>query len=155
MKKIIVLILLFFPVLAVAEEKSINPAKELTGNQREYYVKIFNYVMEHVKPPEAFNWNSSVAKGNIKAGEEYLSKSKAQCRDFTETFEISGQLGRSEGTACKRDGNNGWCRISGENPRTCALENPEGITDKIMNDVDSVLGKSSEMMRNAKDWWGR
>ncbi len=155
MKKYATLLLLLFPISAMAENEVATPYSQLSGKQREYYAKVFNYVMDNVKEDQAFNWDAKTGKGTITAGKEYISKSKSLCRDFTETYEIGEKKGEIKASACKRDGNNGWCRITDENPHTCALEEPKGFIDSVTQDVDSALGKGNEMIRNTKDWWHR
>ncbi len=156
MKKIFYfLFLLLLPVHVFAASKNLTPNSGLTGKQQLYYINVFNYVMDNIKVGESFHWDAGTGKGDIKVGEEYVSKSKAICRDFTETFEINNEAGKSQGAACKRDNNNGWCRLKNEDAHTCLLEEPAGITDKIIDSVEDTLGKSNEMIRNTKDWWNR
>ncbi|MEQ1789450.1 MAG: hypothetical protein ABL857_03295, partial [Rickettsiales bacterium] len=118
-----------------------------------YYFNIFYYTMDNIKAGESFHWESGTAKGDIRVGKKYTSKSKVVCRNFIETFTVKGKAGRSEGAACKRSGNDGWCRLKHEDVHNCALEPPRTTTDKILNDVDSTLGKSGEMLRKAGSWW--
>ena len=136
-----------------AENKKSTPYSDLTGKQRAYYINVFNYVMDNIKADESFHWDAGTGKGDIKVGKDYISKSKAVCRDFTETFEINNELGKSNGVACRRDNGNSWCRLKKEDAHTCVLEEPQGITDKIINNVESTLGQGDEIIRNSKDWW--
>ncbi len=149
------LFLLLLPSEVFAENKNLTPNSELAGKQHIYYINVFNYVMDNIKAGESFHWDAGTGKGDIKVGEEYVSKSKAICRDFTETFEINNQTGKSNGAACKRDNSKSWCRLKDEDAHTCALEEPEGMTDKIIDGVENTLGKGNEMIRNTKDWWNR
>lgn len=111
--------------------------------------------MENVKEGNSFKWNVSVGNGEIFVGKIYLSKSKSMCRDFKEIFAIGENKGKIEGVSCKRDGNNGWCRLKKENAHTCALEEPQGFFDQITNDFESTVNQSSEWWRGTKDWWYR
>mgnify|MGYP001591778159 FL=1 len=150
------LFLLLLALPAFAEDSNITTENELTGKQRIYYIRVFNYTMDNIKANESFHWDAIPNKGDIHVGEEYISKSKALCRDFTETFEINKKAEKRSGTACKRDGNNGWCKLKNtDKASTCALEEPQGITDKVINNIESTLGTGGEMLRNTKDWWGR
>lgn len=156
MKKLLLcLFFLLLPINVWAVESNTTPSDELEGKQRDYYLRVFNYTMDNSKDNKAYHWETGAAKGDIRVSKEYISKSKSLCRNFTETFKIDGQVGKSEGAACKRDGNNGWCRLKHEDAHTCALEEPQGVADKLMNDAEGALGKGNEMIRNTKDWWNR
>lgn len=156
MKKFLLcLFFLLLPINVWAIVTNAAPTSKLDGKQRDYYLRVFNYVMDNIKNDEPYHWESNKEKGDIRVGEEYISKSKSLCRNFTETFVIDNQSGKSEGAACKRDGNNGWCRLKNTDAHTCALEEPEGFTDNLINDAEGVLGKGNEMIRNTKDWWNR
>lgn len=144
-----------FSSYSFAEEQVATPYELLTDKQRAYYVKVFNYVMDNIKSEQSFDWDARTGKGSIRVGEEYASKSKSLCRDFTETYEIGDKKGEIKGSACKRDNGNGWCRITGSNPHTCSLEEPQGFIDSVTSDVDNALGKGNEIIRNTKDWWRR
>jgi hypothetical protein len=105
---------------------SVLPA-ELSGlasAEKSYYEKVFDYSMDVMKPNEAYTWKSYGGSGNITPGELFLSKSKAKCRTFGENFNIGERTGAAEGVACKRDGNDGWCRLKKDNALTCAMETP-------------------------------
>lgn len=147
------LFFLLLPASAWAGEKT-TPYNGLTGKQHEYYLRVFDYTMDNIPAEKPFHWDAITASGNIRVSEKYISKSQASCRNFSETFVINNIQGADEGVACKRDGK-GWCRLKNENAHTCALEEPQGITDKILGDVDKVVGSSKEMMRSTRDWFGR
>ncbi len=155
MKALFILLILSLPFQAMARGSYLNPSTELSGKQREYYIKTFNYAMNNVKDEKPYQWKVGTAKGEIRIGKEYISKSKSLCRNFTETFVIDDQTGTSEGAACKRDGNNGWCRLKNTDAHTCALEEPEGTFEKFTNDAEGTLDKGNEIIRNTKDWWNR
>lgn len=127
----------------------------LNEYQRDYYFRVFDYTMDNIKAGKSYHWDARVAKGDIAVGEKYLSKSQSICRNFTEIFEVGKQAEKNEGVACKRNGGNGWCKLKYQDARTCALENPQNTTDKMLNDTDSVLDKGEEFLRNTKDWWNR
>lgn len=155
MNKLFLLCLLLMPASLWAETYVGSPANLLAGNQREYYQRIFNYVMENYKDEKPYEWKSGAEKGSILVSKQYISKSKSLCRNFSESFVVNGEAGKYEGVTCKREGNNGWCRLKNDNARTCALEEPEGTVDKIMRDADGAMDKSNEFIRNTKDWWNR
>jgi hypothetical protein len=131
-----------------------TPSNGLAGKQLNYYLRVFDYTMDNMEAGKSFHWDAGTASGNIRVSEEYISKSKATCRNFTETFIIDNIAGTSEGAACKRDGK-GWCRLKNEDAHTCALEEPQGFTDRFLNGMDRTIGSSKEMMRNTRDWWNR
>ena len=155
MKKLFLcLFLLVLPTgLWAAEIES--PADELKGNQREYYIRIFNYVMDNIKDDKPYHWKSGTGEGDIRVSKEYTSKSKSLCRNFTETFVIANQAERSAGVACKRNGNSGWCRLKNEDAHTCAFEAPQNLTDQLMEDADGVVNKGNEIIRDTQGWWNR
>ncbi|MEK6746828.1 MAG: hypothetical protein AABY33_07345 [Pseudomonadota bacterium] len=156
MNKLILLclLLLFMPLNLMAETYVGSPADLLSGSQREYYQRVFNYVMEHYKDEKPYEWKSGAEKGSIRVSKQYISKSKSLCRNFSESFVVDGESGKYEGVACKRE-SKGWCRLKSEDVHTCALEQSEDITDKIMRDADGAVDKGNEFIRNTKDWWNR
>lgn len=149
------LLLLFAPTSLWAGTPVPSPADSLAGEQRIYYLRIFNYVMENNTDNKPYEWKTGAAKGSIRVSKQYTSKSKALCRNFSESFFIDGETKKYEGAACKRDENKGWCRLRNGDAHTCALEEPEDTMDKIMRDTDSIMGEGNEFMRNTKDWWNR
>lgn len=148
------LLLLFMPINLMAETYVGSPADLLDGSQREYYQRVFNHIMENHKDEKPYEWKSGAEKGSIRVSKQYISKSKSLCRNFAESFVVDGEAGQYEGVACKREGK-GWCRLKSEDALTCALEQSEDITDKIMRDADGAVDKGNEFIRNTKDWWNR
>jgi hypothetical protein len=101
---------------------------ELSAVEKDYYVKVFEYVMDTITTKEPYPWKSSDNNiGAISVGETFTSKSKAICRPYSETFDVGGYKGTNEGIACKRVGNEGWCRLKKTDALTCALETPAMI----------------------------
>lgn len=149
------LLLLFIPTSLWAEPYVGSPADLLAGNQREYYQRVFKYVMEHYKDEKPYEWKSGAEKGSILVSKQYTSKSKSLCRNFSESFVVNGEAGKYEGVSCKRDDNKGWCRLTYNGARTCALEAPQTITDKVIEDTESVIEGGDELIRKTQNWWNR
>ncbi|MFO0390216.1 MAG: hypothetical protein ACK502_10950 [Alphaproteobacteria bacterium] len=94
----------------------------LSDAEKIYYLQSFDYAMGMMPDGQPHTWESYNGKGTIAPRQLYASKSKANCRQFSENFTIGGYSGTQEGIACKRQGKDGWCRIKTGNPETCALE---------------------------------
>jgi surface antigen len=94
----------------------------LSDAEKVYYLQSFNYAMSMMPEGQQHTWESYNGKGTLAPRQLYASKSKANCRPFSETFTIGGYEGSQEGIACKRKGKEGWCRVKAGNPETCALE---------------------------------
>ncbi len=120
---------------AQAAENLRLPAEKLHGDGREYYINAWNYAFNHKKAGETYHWDSHSAKGDIVVGAQYVSKSQATCRNFSESFVIGAETGSNQGVACKRDDGKGWCKLKMEDARTCALEEPQGFVDKMVSDT--------------------
>lgn len=97
---------------------------DLSGAEQSYHEKIFDYVMNNVDPDKSYDWSSFSGKGTIKVGQPFVSKSRSSCRPFAEDFTIGGSAGAISGYACKRAGDDGWCRLKTGAMLSCALENP-------------------------------
>lgn len=98
---------------------------ELSSVEKDYYIKVFDYAMTVVEPGKSYDWQGHFEnRGKITVDEPFQSKSSSTCRNFSETFTIGGIAGKSEGVACKRNGDDGWCRLKKTDALTCALETP-------------------------------
>lgn len=111
------------------------PTKELTGTGLSDYLRAFNNAMTNHKTNKPYKWRTGTASGSISVGEEYISKSKSSCRNFTEGYIINGKRGQAQGVACRYDDNNkDWCRLTYEEFRTCDQKKiiylPEDNTDE-------------------------
>jgi hypothetical protein len=101
---------------------------ELSSAEKNYYIQIFNYTMDNIAAETPHPWRSSdLSGGVIQAGDSFISKSKASCRPYSESFNINGYQGTHEGIACKRVGSEGWCRLKKTDALTCALESGGSI----------------------------
>lgn len=94
----------------------------LSDAEKVYYLQSFDYAMSMMADGQTHTWESFNGKGTIAPRQLYTSKSKANCRQFSENFTIGGYAGTQEGIACKRNGKDGWCRIKSGNVESCALE---------------------------------
>lgn len=94
----------------------------LSVPEQEYHTKIFDYAMDYAKPGQPYPWETYSAKGIITAQAAFVSKSKANCRNFTESFTVTGGAGTHSAIACKRGGDNGWCVLRPDQALTCAME---------------------------------
>lgn len=100
-----------------------SPFTGLSDAEQSYHDQIFDYVMNTVNPNEKHDWASYGGKGTITVGQVFASKSKANCREYTEDFNVQGTAGKIKGYACRRSNGDGWCRLK-ENQEvlSCALE---------------------------------
>lgn len=95
---------------------------QLLPAEQKYHTQIFDYVMDYTKPGEPYPWQSYGGKGSIVADAVFISKSKASCRNFSESFTIGSEEGSYSGIACKRAGGDGWCILRPDQALTCAME---------------------------------
>jgi len=101
-----------------------SPLNGLSEAEQSYHDKVFDYTMDTVNPDNKYDWASYSGNGSIKVGKPFISKSSANCREFTEDYTVQGTEGKSKGYGCKRAGGNGWCRLKSDEALTCALEQP-------------------------------
>lgn len=94
----------------------------LTAAEQQYYLTMFDYTMDNVQPGHSQSWSTHSANGRITVEEPFLSKSKSNCRRYTESIAFANKQHASQGVACKRQGDNGWCRLKENGPLTCAME---------------------------------
>ena len=120
--------------------------------ERGYYQKIFIYAMDTLAAGESYDWKTYSGSGEITAEALFVSKSKSNCRNFTERFSIGGNKTAYEGIACKRGGDEGWCRLTKQDVLTCALEQPAGslpvAIPSINIDSGSNNGKAGQPVQN-------
>ena len=121
---------------------------ELSDAEKDYYLKVFAYVMETVQPGQPYAWQTYGAKGVISAQEKFLSKSKYDCRSYAEIFYVGTTPYPYEGVACKRQGREGWCRLKKTDALTCALEPPE-------NTLEETLRDARDAREHGKGVWGK
>ena len=80
--------------------------------------------------------------------ELFVSKSKANCRKFTETFTVAGKNGEGYGVGCKREGSEGWCKLKTSNAHTCAMEPPRNI-------IQERIRGANDAVQSGEGIWGR
>lgn len=136
----LVLFLLSSPVLAGASGDR-PPHLALTDYNRDYYLKVFDYTMDNVAAGKSYHWDAKVMSGDIAVSEKYISNSKVVCRDFSEIFTAGGKSGKSEGIACKRKDDSGWCRLNRGDAMTCAFES-QSTTDKLLDGAKDAIGRA-------------
>lgn len=125
-------------------------AREFTDSEIAYLEKSFDYAMDMLKPGEHMDWSVAAVNGRVSAGKEYTSTQKANCRQYVEISRTYEAQKVDSGIACKRVGKDGWCRIHGTNPPSCALEITESTLKKrsrfaILRGtqiIDDLLGTS-------------
>jgi surface antigen len=120
----------------------------LSDAERAYYEKVFEYTMEAVKADQSYAWESYGGKGKITAGKPFISKSKATCRKFKESFTIGGRQGTDQGFGCKREGRGGWCRLKPKDALTCVMEPPGSM-------LDEGLRGAGDAVESGKGIWDR
>ena len=94
----------------------------LSNAERDYYEQIFGYTMDNTAAGENYQWKSYSGQGDIHVDAIFISKSGTPCRPYSETFTVQNIDGAYHGTACKRQGADGWCRLKPGNANTCAME---------------------------------
>jgi len=117
----LVLFLAASPALAKNQPSSLSL---LSNAERSYYDQIFGYTMDNTPAGDRRQWTSYGGNGSIHVDEIFLSKSGSPCRNYSEIFKVQNVDGAYHGTACKRQGKDGWCRLKPGNANTCAMEDP-------------------------------
>jgi hypothetical protein len=125
-----------------------SPLTGVRSVEQDYYVQVFDYTMSSIPAGQSYDWKSTSANGTISPDETFTSKSDYTCRKYKETIVMGGQEKHDEGSACKRKGQNGWCRLKENEADTCALEKPSSIFGGIS------LG-SGDVGENTKDVIGK
>ncbi len=127
---------------------------DLTDADREYRTKMFDYALDSVAAGQTYTWTSPSAQATIKVEDYYTSKSQSDCRKYAEVYIVGKEQYNAAGTACRRNGNSGWCRIPAGGAETCALESPrnagESATQKLNDAGESAseaLGKARGLLR--------
>lgn len=147
-------IFIAFAALGISSAHAAPPAAGLSDAEQEYYEKVFDYAMGTVKPGETYKWESYGGKGEIAPGENFVSKSKAVCRNFTESYAIGGKQGKADGIACRREGREGWCRLKEGNALTCALEETASDMQKRLKDANDVAAVGKSWTERIRGWFG-
>lgn len=117
----LLLIFLLLPGLAAAAAQP-SSLSALSDAERSYYDQIFGYTMENLQPGDKYEWKTYSGNGVIHVSEVFTSKSGSACRNYTETFAVQNVPGAYQGVACRRRGEEGWCRLKPGNAHTCAME---------------------------------
>lgn len=123
-------------------------ARALTDSEVLYVEKTFNYAMDNLKQGEHMDWSVAGINGRISVGKLYQSKMKVECRNYVEIARSYVAQNTEAGIACRRQGNEGWCRLGPNVPQSCALEVMESSFSKSMrfaamqgsHMIDSALG---------------
>jgi hypothetical protein len=125
---------------------------KLNENQREYYLNSFNNTMDNTADDKSNHWQMGNASGNIRVSKKYISKSKSLCRNYSENMQIGDQITQDSGSACKRKGKKGWCKLKADDAHTCAFEGPDGFLEEITDSTEKMSEQTGNMMRGAKNW---
>lgn len=128
-------------------------ARAFTDAEVEYIEKSFDYAMETLKDGDAFDWSAAGVNARISASAIFLSNQKADCRHYVEIMRTADSQRTEKGLACKRSGEQGWCRLSYDVPQSCALEKTDSQLAKrarfsIMQGaqmIDGLLGNDVSM----------
>lgn len=112
--------LLFSSLPAMAADDGL--LLRLPPPEQEYHTQLFDYALNYTNQGESYVWHSYGGDGTITAEAPFVSKSKATCRNFTESYTIGGMKGARSGIACKRGGEEGWCVLRPTDALTCAME---------------------------------
>jgi hypothetical protein len=118
-------------------------ARAFNGAEIDYLEKSFDYAMDTLKEGEYLDWSAAAVNGRISVGKVYESGKKATCRKYVEVARTYDAQKVDAGVACKRVGKDGWCRVHGENPQSCALEVAES---SIMKQSRYAILQGSQML---------
>lgn len=122
--------------------------------ERDYYDKLFDYVMDNRADGQTYDWKSYRAYGRLTPASKETHENTV-CRPF---HEIIGLKDESEaafnGIACKRVGSDGWCRLPKGELRSCALEKPRSFLGRLEHEKQGLVFKGSEALRQTKENWG-
>lgn len=110
--------------------KQAQVARAFTDSEIDYLEKSFDYAMDNVKAGGHLDWSAAGVNGRIAAGNPYQSTQKARCRNYIEISRTFDAQKVDSGIACKRSGKDGWCRVHGKDPQSCALEVAESSAIK-------------------------
>jgi hypothetical protein len=131
-----------------------SPLTGVRSVEQDYYVQVFDYTMTSIPAGQSYDWKSSSANGTISPGENFTSKSGYTCRKYAEIIIFAGKEQHAEGAACRRKGQDGWCRLKENEADTCALEKPSGIfggislgSGDVNENFKGVLGKINGFFR--------
>lgn len=134
-----------------------DPLSKLDREDREYYNLSFSYAMDSTLTDDFYEWRTATAEGKIRPGQRFANNEGHTCRPFAETFKVGKMLGQASGFGCKRQGENGWCKLHDGNMLTCALDKQEGMLDKIGREATSAGQRGSLFKDEAEssfwDWW--
>lgn len=124
MKQRTTALILAFCISSPAYAGQVSSLSLLSDAERSYYEQIFAYTMDNTAAGESYHWASYSGAGDIHVDAPFASKSGTTCRPYSETFTVQNTPGAYHGTACKRQGRDGWCRLKPGNANTCAMEDP-------------------------------
>jgi hypothetical protein len=122
----------------------------LSNAEVNYRTKMFDYAMDNVAANQKYTWTSPSARATIVVEDFYTSKSKADCRKYTEEYIVGKEQFTTIGTACRRSGDNGWCRIPPGGAETCALESPSSAEGTVMQKAGDAAESASDVLGKAK-----
>jgi hypothetical protein len=97
----------------------------LSDVEQDYYDTIFAYTMQNVAADQSYHWQVGRSSGDITVGQTFVSKSRAFCRSYAESYIINGLKGTAQGYACRRSGDEdspSWCKLREGDALTCAME---------------------------------
>jgi len=104
--------------------------RAFTAAEIDYLEKTFDYAMETLGEGEYLDWSAAGVNGRISVSKQFDSSRGAQCRKYVEVARTYKAQKVESALACKRSGKDGWCRVYGENPPSCALEVQESMLAK-------------------------
>lgn len=135
-----------------------DPLPLLQPNEQSYYRGSFSYAMSVMETDQIYDWRTETSEGQIRVGQEFMSKSKVLCRPFSETYTAHGKKGQFSGYGCERDGeNNGWCKLVEGNMLNCAFEPADGFLEQTVDAITDVQtqgkGYQKRATSNFWDWW--
>ncbi len=110
--------------------KQVPVARAFTDAEVAYLEKSFDYAMDTLDEGQYLDWSTAGVNGRIAVGKPYTSKQKAICRNYIEVARTHDAQKVDSSIACKRQGKDGWCRVHGDNPQSCALETEESTLKK-------------------------
>ncbi len=147
LKQALILLALASACHAVAPLKpALAPFRHLTEDERDYYDRVFSYAMETQAEDQEFPWKTYASYGIFMAKAPFESKQGTVCRPFQERFTIGGESSAYAGFACRRVGEEGWCKLKEGDFLSCALSPRPSFVDQAVEDAERTLQRGENSL---------
>ena len=122
----------------------------LSDVEQAYYQQVFDYTMTAIPAGESYTWEGYNGKGTISVSKVFQSNMGSTCRSFSEVYTSNGVESSAQGTSCKREGKDGWCRLQRGDAATCAMEPPTNLVDKAKSAADALVNAGKDGLVKAQ-----